>query len=79
MKDEDREEGLEAAMERLERIVSDLEKGEFSLQEALDMFEEGLRLGKHCKAILDRAEMRVKKLVESEDGQLREEELDGEN
>jgi exodeoxyribonuclease VII small subunit len=67
--------GLEASMQKLESIVADLEKGESSLEEALDKFEEGLRLGKQCKELLDRAELRVKKLVEDTDGGLKEEEL----
>ncbi len=69
--------GLEASMQKLESIVADLEKGESSLEEALDKFEEGLRLGKKCKELLDRAELRVKKLVEDTDGELKEEELGG--
>ena len=69
--------GLEASMQKLESIVADLEKGEASLEEALDKFEEGLRLGKKCKEQLDRAELRVKKLVEDTDGELKEEELGG--
>jgi len=69
-------EGLEDSMERLESIVSDLEEGEFSLEEALNKFEEGLKLGKQCRKILDQAELRVKKLVENADGELEEQEFD---
>jgi exodeoxyribonuclease VII small subunit len=72
-------EGLEASMQRLESIVSDLEKGEFSLEEALQKFEEGLKLGKRCKEVLDRAELRVKKLVENANGKLEEREFEGES
>jgi exodeoxyribonuclease VII small subunit len=71
-------EGLEASMEKLELIVTDLESGEFGLEEALKKFEEGLRLGKRCKRILDHAELRVKQLVENADGELEEKEFDGE-
>ena len=63
---------LEASMERLETIVSDLEEGEFPLEEALNKFEEGLKLGKQCRKILDQAELRVKTLVENADGNLEE-------
>ena len=77
--DDGRPEGLEASMEKLEAIVTDLESGEFGLEEALKKFEEGLRLGKHCKGILDRAELRVKQLVENADGELVEKEFDGES
>lgn len=77
--DDAQSEGLEASMEKLESIVTDLESGEFGLEEALEKFEEGLRLGKRCKDILDRAELRVKQLVENADGELEEKEFDGES
>ncbi|MGD8414182.1 MAG: exodeoxyribonuclease VII small subunit [Candidatus Latescibacterota bacterium] len=78
-KKEEQPEGLEASMEKLEAIVSDLEGGDFELEEALKKFEEGLRLGKHCKKILDQAELRVKQLVENADGELEEKEFDVES
>ena len=68
-------ETLEASLEKLEAIVSELEKGEIPLEESLKKFEEGLTLGKHCKKILDDAELRVKKLVETVDGGIAEEEF----
>ena len=77
MSGDNKSKGLEASMQKLESIVADLEKGESSLEEALDKFEEGLGLGKKCKELLDRAELRVKKLVEDTDGELKEEELGG--
>jgi exodeoxyribonuclease VII small subunit len=64
--------GLEEAMARLEAIVSELEKGEQTLEGALARFEEGLALGKRCREILDRAETRVRELLgAAEDGSLR--------
>jgi len=57
-------ESLEESMERLEEIVGELEGGQYSLEESLSRFEEGLVLGKRCREILDRAEMRVKTLVD---------------
>jgi exodeoxyribonuclease VII small subunit len=60
-------------MEKLEAIVSDLETGEFSLEESLKKFEEGLTLGKRCREILNNAQVRVEKLVE-EDAKPAEEE-----
>lgn len=70
-------EDLETTMQKLESIVSELEKGESSLEQALEKFEEGLRLGKQCRQLLDRAELRVKKLVENTAGELEEEDLGG--
>lgn len=71
--------GLEESMAKLEAIVGDLERGEHTLEESLAKFEEGLKLGKYCRAILDRADMRVRKLVDvDEDGNPVEEDLDDE-
>lgn len=68
------ETGFEASMRKLEAIVEELEKGNFTLEESLQKFEEGLELGKSCKAILDKAEAKVKMLVE-ERGALREQDM----
>lgn len=64
---------FEESMKRLEKIVEELDKGDFSLEESLTKFEEGLKLGKSCREMLDKAETRVRKLVEDEDGRLEEE------
>jgi exodeoxyribonuclease VII small subunit len=69
---------FEKSMEKLERIVEELDKGEFTLEESLDKFEEGLKLGKTCRDILDKADARVKKLVESAAGDLSEEDANDE-
>jgi len=67
---------LEASMARLEEIVDELEKGEHTLEESLEKFEEGVKLGKRCREILDRAETRIRKLVDvDEDGNRVEEEF----
>ncbi len=54
---------FEQAMERLESIVADLESGDFPLEESLKKFEEGFALGKYCRDLLDRAQVRVEQLV----------------
>jgi len=63
---------FEESMNRLEKIVDELDKGDYSLEESLQKFEEGLKLGKKCKTILEKAELRVSKLVEDDDGKLDE-------
>ncbi|MDD5434243.1 MAG: exodeoxyribonuclease VII small subunit [Nitrospira sp.] len=50
---------FENAMKRLEEIVQALEKGDFSLEESLKYFEEGIKLSQVCTAKLDEAEKRV--------------------
>lgn len=54
---------FEEAMDRLEIIVSQLEKGELPLEDALALFEEGAGLMKQCSKALDQAEQKVAKLL----------------
>lgn len=62
---------FEDAMARLETIVSDLEKGDLSLDESLKIFEEGVRLSKTCLKMLDDAERKVEILIQDKDGKKR--------
>ena len=50
---------FEHGMERLEEIVSKLERGEAALDESLKLFEEGAKLVAQCSAMLDKAEQKV--------------------
>ena len=66
---------FEEALKQLEAIVSRLEIGDLSLEEALSIFEEGIRLTKLCSQRLSEAESRVNILTrsaESESGGLEE-------
>ena len=63
---------FEDSMKKLEQIVDELERGDFSLEESLRKFEEGLKLGQKCKEQLDKADARVKTLVEGAGGSLQE-------
>ena len=58
---------FEDAMARLERIVADLEGGRYTLEESLQRFEEGIALGNRCRTMLERADLRVRTLVEAGD------------
>jgi len=51
---------LESHLTGLEKIVSELENGELSLEESLKKFEEGVKLTKSCQQIIDDAEKRIK-------------------
>ena len=59
---------FEAAMERLDRIVRELESEQVPLDRAITLFEEGLKLGTHCNTLLEKAQLRVEKLLEKVDG-----------
>lgn len=55
---------FEQAMERLESIVSRLEEGNVPLEESIKLYEEGMKLGKICRKMLDEAQLKIKKLEE---------------
>ena len=59
---------FEAALERLERIVQELESPQLGLDRAISLFEEGLELGGQCSTLLENARARVEKLLERQDG-----------
>lgn len=59
---------FEEALEKLEKIVRDLESGDLSLEDSVKSFEKGIELSKLCKKKLESAEERVKKIVEKEGG-----------
>ena len=65
--DEPGEESFEAALQRLEQVVAQLEKGELELEDALGVFEEGVAVARRCAARLEGAERRIEELVR--DGQ----------
>ena len=54
----------EQAVAELEAIVTALEKGEKPLQESMALFERGQALTKHCADLLEKAELKVRTLVD---------------
>ena len=57
---------FEDALKKLESIVSKMEGGELSLEEALKHFEEGIALTRDCQNALKQAEQRVQVLMADE-------------
>ena len=70
-----KEKNFEEQMENLEEIVTELEKGELSLDESLSKFEDGMKLAKECNEILENAEKKITILV-NKDSELIEENFD---
>jgi exodeoxyribonuclease VII small subunit len=64
---------FEAALERLEQIVDQLEAGNLPLEESLKVFEEGVGLARRCAKYLDEAEKRIELLTKDEHGLLKTE------
>lgn len=56
----------EQAFQELEEVVAALEAGQANLEDALALFERGQELARRCVNLLDTAELRVRKLSESE-------------
>ena len=59
---------FEDALKKLEKIVTDLEDGSLSLDDALGRYEEGVKLSKLCAKRLELAKKKVEILMKSEDG-----------
>ena len=66
---------FEDSLQRLEKIVDELEKGEVPLERALKLFEEGIELSNSCRKELDDAEGKVEILLKR-DGKLQPEPFD---
>jgi exodeoxyribonuclease VII small subunit len=62
---------FEDSLNRLEKIVQSLEKGDLPLEESLRMFEEGVKLSKSCLKLLEEAERKVEILLADKDGKKR--------
>lgn len=54
---------FEDCLQRLEQIVDELEKGNVPLEQALKLFEEGLKLSSSCRKELEEAEGKVEILL----------------
>jgi exodeoxyribonuclease VII small subunit len=59
---------FEEALKKLEQIVTDLERGQLSLDESLKKYEEGKKLSSICAKRLEEAERKVEIIIKSEDG-----------
>ena len=59
---------FEQNMARLEQIVRTLERGDAPLEESLKLFEEGTGLVRSCGALLDAAQLQVKKVMVGPNG-----------
>lgn len=59
---------FEDAFARLEEIITQIDAGELQLEEALALFEEGVRLLRLTGQKLDEADLRVQQLLADGDG-----------
>lgn len=54
---------FEECLQRLEKIVQELERGEVPLEKSLTLFEEGMQLSSACRKELEQAEGKVELLL----------------
>ncbi|MFZ0310648.1 MAG: exodeoxyribonuclease VII small subunit [Candidatus Sulfotelmatobacter sp.] len=54
---------FEECLQRLEKIVLELEKGDVPLEKSLTLFEEGMLLSSTCRKELEQAEGKVEILL----------------
>lgn len=66
----------EEAYEKLEAAVAALQDGQMSLEQALQHYEEGMKLAQYCNELLQQAELRVQQLSVDEQGVLLVQPLD---
>ena len=59
---------FEQAMSELERIVTQLERGDVPLEDSITLYERGAELKKRCEAKLKEAEQKVAAITLDEDG-----------
>lgn len=55
---------FDQALTELEAVVSKLEQGDVPLEEALDQFQEGIKLSRYLKKTLQDAESTMTKIVD---------------
>lgn len=61
---------LETGLQQLEKIVKTLEQKDLPLENALNLFKEGVGLVQYCSSVLNQAEKQMEILLEGPDGQL---------
>jgi exodeoxyribonuclease VII small subunit len=58
---------FEKTLAELEKLVSNLEEGDLSLNESLSGFKRGIELTQQCQAVLDNAQQTVEQLTDNDD------------
>ncbi|WP_159882233.1 exodeoxyribonuclease VII small subunit [Paenibacillus puerhi] len=59
---------FEQAIEQLEKIVARLESGDVPLEQAIELFQDGMRLSQLCGQKLEQVERKIEILLEEEGG-----------
>lgn len=70
---------FEQALSRLDEIVAAMESGEIGIEESITRYEEAMQLAAQCRAIIDRAEQRIKQIQLDHAGQLKVDSFEPQN
>ncbi len=68
-REKDKKPEFEESLKRIEEIVAAMEKGSLPLEQALERYEEGVRLTRFCSQTLDAAEKKIEILSKGETGE----------
>ena len=68
---------FEDAMRELEKVVSDLERGDVPLEQSIALYERGAQLKQRCQTKLKEAEEKVALITQEGDGNLGLKSVDG--
>lgn len=55
---------LEQRLDRLDQIVHSLEREDLELEQAMNLFEEGVTHLRHAQELLNQAELRIERLLD---------------
>lgn len=55
---------FEKSLAELESLIEKMEAGDTSLEQSLQLFEQGISLTKNCQSALEQAEQKVQQLIE---------------
>ena len=70
------EKSFESSLAELEEIIGKLEGGDLPLEESLELFENGVKLSRECRARITNAERRIEILMKDSDGELTAEKIE---
>jgi len=61
---------IEEDIKKLDELAKKMEAGDLALEKSLELFQEGVQLIRKCTKTLEDAELKVKEIIESQDGSL---------
>lgn len=65
---------FEDALKKLESIVEKLGNQDITLEESVELYEEGLKLSKFCTETLENASLKIEQIVQNSGSQSQENE-----